>query len=429
MRFLLSIVTAVLGVLLLPVLRWHPRLKSSARQRLGFVPAFPDAKKRGGLRVWLHGASHGDIVTLSPLAEALRMAQPDVEIVVSALTATGLAYAAKRGDLFDHVVPQPLDALGAPRRALQRIAPDVLVLEYTELWPGLIGAAHARGTRVVLANGRIAKKNVGRYRRLSALVGGLFERIDLFLMRNPDEAERVVEAGADGDRVWVTGNTKFDALHGAAPRADVDALRTALGWDNGAPELVWTCGSTQEAEDALFTRVFLALRAEIPGLHLVIAPRHTERSARLLSMLHAEGLDATLRSSGEPARGDVTVLDTMGELRALYALSSIVVVGGSFVPRGGQNILEPAAEAKPVLFGPLMAAQRDLVDVLVGRGGIQVRDEAHLRGVLRDLLLRPDERARLGEIGAARVKEVRGASRRNAVHVLQMMAEPPRGAA
>src|SRR5439155_14958996 len=207
-----------------------------------------------------------------------------------------------------------------------------------------------------------------------------------------------------------TGNTKFDALAVSVPDEPDESLRAALGLGR---ERLWVCGSTHEGEEGGLLRVFASLRREHPDLRLLLAPRYIERAGRVLAMARSMGLRARLRSHAGGAE-PVIILDTIGELVRAYQLATLVFVGGSFGRRGGQNILEPAACGKPVLFGPRMENFQDSVQVLVGRGGLQVRDAVALLRLMRDLLARPDEIRKLGELAREAVSSVRGASARDA---------------
>jgi 3-deoxy-D-manno-octulosonic-acid transferase len=215
----------------------------------------------------------------------------------------------------------------------------------------------------------------------------------------------------------VTGNTKFDALAVSVPPGEDAGLREALALGS---ERLWVCGSTHEGEEAGLLRVFRVLRQEHRDLRLLIAPRYIERAQRVLALARSMGLDARLRSQpGGPA--EVIVLDTIGELVRVYQLATVVFVGGSFGRRGGQNILEPAACGKPVLFGPRMENFQDSVQVLVGRGGLQVKDTLALLRLLGDLLARPDELRKLGDLAREAVSAVRGASARDARLIAELL--------
>jgi 3-deoxy-D-manno-octulosonic-acid transferase len=420
MPFVAAALAWLVFIVLLPVLLLHPRVRHGVRRRLGYYPS--DPLRGAAPRVWLHGASAGDVLGLVPIVRELKALRPDARVVVSAITDSGAAMAEQKlvqSRLADFVTFLPYDLPGACRRTVEALRPDVLVLEYTELWPQLIHAASAAGARLALTNGRIAPENLSRYRFLFRIVGNLVERFDLLLMRADDEAERVLLLGADPERVHVTGNTKFDALAVSVPAGEDAALRAALGIGK---ERVWVCGSTHEGEEGALLDVFAKVRGDAPDLRLVLAPRYIERAARVLGLARERNLPARLRS--EPGGNEaVIVLDSIGELVRAYQLATVVFVGGSFTDRGGQNILEPAACGKPVLFGPRMENFQDSVQVLVGRGGLEVKDPAALLRLLRDLLARPDEMRTLGQLAREAVSAVRGASARDARLIARLLPE------
>lgn len=243
-------------------------------------------------------------------------------------------------------------------------------------------------------------------------------------MREPVEAERAYLLGAPKSRVRATGNTKFDHVARPAPPTHLETLRACLGVVDDAP--LWVAGSTHEGEERMLLDCFAALKATHPRLRIVIAPRYVERAGRIVALARRRGMATVLRSQIDAehpadAAAEVIILDSIGELSSAYALASVVFVGGSFVPRGGQNILEPAGQGRPVLFGPYMANFRDSVEVLVGRGGIQVPSVEQLQRVVNDLLRRPAELERLGDMARVAVEKVRGASARNAVCLLDLV--------
>jgi 3-deoxy-D-manno-octulosonic-acid transferase len=411
-------------VALLPFLLLHPRVRAGFRRRLGFYGG-DLLKGLSGPRVWLHGASAGDVLGLVPIIRELKRLRPDVRVVVSSITDSGAAMAQQKltpQGLADAVTYLPYDLPGAVRRTLEALRPDVLVLEYTELWPHLITAAARGRVRLVLTNGRIGPRNLGRYRLLFRFVGNLLNLFDALLMRSEDDAERALLLGAPRERVHVTGNTKFDALAVSVP-AELDrALAAALGLRG---ERVWVCGSTHEGEEGPLLEVFARLRRDLPDLRLVVAPRYVERAGRVQALARERGLTARLRSQ-PPAQAPlpdapVVVLDTIGELVRAYQLATVVFVGGSFGKRGGQNVLEPAACGKPVLFGPRMENFADSVQVLVGRGGLQVKDPPALEALLRELFARPEELRELGEMAREAVSATRGASLRDGKLIAQLL--------
>ncbi|GAO02375.1 3-deoxy-D-manno-octulosonic acid transferase [Anaeromyxobacter sp. PSR-1] len=424
MHLVYAIATYLLFVIGLPFLLTHPKLRHGIPQRLGLYKRSLD-RGRGSPRIWLHGASAGDLLSLQPMMAELKARMPGCCVIVSTMTNSGLAMARKKlGGLADVVVYAPYDLPGATRRAVRALEPDLLVLEYTEIWPNLIRSAHKAGVRIALTNGRFNPENLSRYRALFLAIGNPLRRIDCFLMRSDEEAERVLALGAAPDRVWVTGNTKFDALVlDAAEGGKAEALRAEMGLHAGAPVLM--AGSTHEGEEELILEAYRKLLARHPRLQLVVAPRYVERSGRIMALAAEAGLSVRLRSGGAAAgHAQVTVLDTIGELAAAYGLATLVFVGGSFVTRGGQNVLEPAAQGRPVLFGPHMENFKDSVQVLQGRGGIQVATPEKLLKVADELLSRPDQLQELGALARRSVGAIRGASARNVDHMLSIL---PRG--
>lgn len=419
--------STLLFFLVLPLLLVHPKTRHGLARRLGFYPR-DFLAGRPHPRIWLHGASAGDLLALSPMVTELRARLPGCTIILSTFTNSGFQMGqerTRRDPAFADVITYaPYDLFGATRRAVRAIDPDLLVLEYTEIWPNLIRASRKHGARVALTNGRFSPSKLGSYQALFTLSGKPLRRLDLFLMRTDEEAERALGLGAPLERVWVTGNTKFDALLPKPVSAEeANGMREALGLPASARVLL--AGSTHEGEEGPLLDVYARLLKAHPDLRIVIAPRYTERAARILSLAQERGLSCRLRT--QPADGErVVVLDTIGELARAYAVATVVFVGGSFTQRGGQNILEPAAQGKPVLFGPNMGNFVDSVQVLLGRGGIQVRDAEHLHELLAQLLERPQEIDKLGAMAHAAVSTIRGASARNVDHMVRVLGERAR---
>jgi 3-deoxy-D-manno-octulosonic-acid transferase len=419
MRILYILFLWLIGPFVVPILALMKKTRSGQRERFGFIDTSRLSTSRG-FRIWLHGASAGDLLALAPMIDRFRERFPDSNIIVSTITNSGHLMATERlAAKIDCIVYAPYDFYFSTRRAMKALKPDLLVLEYTEIWPNLIAAARETGCRVAMTNGRFSHKNLLRYKIFFALIRNPLRDLNLLLMRENDEAERAIALGALPEHVRVTGNTKFDALVPLS-EAPVDvALAQALGIDR---ERVWIAGSTHEGEEELLLGVFQRLKLLAPDLRLVIAPRYIERVPRVLSLVTAHQLSVSVRSKTESKQSDVVILDTIGELSRAYKLATVVFVGGSFVERGGQNILEPAAQGKPVFFGPRMENFHDSVQLLVGRGGIQVNDSEHLYRVMSELLLRPESLQALGDLAKSTVHQVKGASDRN-VEILAGLLE------
>jgi 3-deoxy-D-manno-octulosonic-acid transferase len=379
--------------------------------------------------IWLHAVSVGEVMAATPLALELASRRPDLPLLVSTVTDTGRAVAEQRLPARQYVF-FPLDFGWAVRPALDRLRPRAVLLTETEIWPNFIHACGMRGIPVVLINGRISPRSFPRYRRVRPLFARVLQGIGLFCMQTSQDAARILELGAPKDRVHVVGNLKFD-LAMAGHAGEGLAVRTMLGLPNTRPVLV--AGSTHRGEEESVLKAFQAARRAAADLVLLLAPRHPERLAEVEGLLAQAGLQWVRRSrlpapcapacatadrsqqAGLPVKElpPVILLDTMGELAKLYAAGTIVYVGGSLVPIGGHNVLEAAAYARPVLFGPHMGNFAEMARLFLEQGaGLQVRDATELGEQIVRLLAEPAAAGRMGEVGRSIVETHRGASRR-----------------
>jgi 3-deoxy-D-manno-octulosonic-acid transferase len=408
MFILYAILVHVAFLLLLPLLLLHPKLREGVLFRFGFYPKdWPGARTKPVL--WFHGASAGDLLALQPVILKVREFLPEAFCLVTTITNSGMSMAKSglRGvDAFGYL---PYDLPWAIHRAVKTIRPDVLILEYTEVWPALLRGVKKSGAEILLINGRFNEQALANYRWFYRFIGNPLRHLSLLCMRDQAEAEHAISIGAEPDKIKVTGNTKFDSCRQeeTSSAADLAELAKSLGV-NGS-EHVWLAGSTHEGEEGRLFDVFNSLREKFSHLKLIVAPRYIERADRIVAMARERGLDCALRSKGADQE-PVVILDSVGELRHAYRLATVVFVGGSLIRRGGHNILEPAACGKPVLFGPWMENFKGSVRVLVGRGGIQVPDTNRLQKVLADLLSRPEEIDKLGKLAREAVTTVQGAS-------------------
>jgi 3-deoxy-D-manno-octulosonic-acid transferase len=385
-----------------PVLAWKslrdPAFRATVPQRLGRLP-----EKLPGSPVWIHGASVGEMRAVTRVVERL-----DLPMIVSTMTPAGLALARS---LFPRAtaIAAPLDLTPIVSRALDRIAPRLLVIVETEIWPELIVAAAARGLPVAMVSARISDRTTAAYRRARAIFGPALRAVAVIGAQTETDRERLIGAGADPDRVWVTGNLKFDA-----PAPDAAAEGVAAVFTGSGPWLV--AGSTHAGEEASMLEALAAGRAVEPKLKLVIAPRHLARLSDVEAVLAGRGVRAVRRSSiggSPPPEADVIVLDTMGELDAVYAHARIVFVGGSLVPVGGHNVLEPARHGRPILMGPYTQNFRAETDLLLGAGAARrAPDAAALAREVRALLADPARAEAMGAAGRRALEQGRGATER-----------------
>jgi 3-deoxy-D-manno-octulosonic-acid transferase len=341
--------------------------------------------------LWIHGSSVGEARIVASLAEALRKKIPDRPLALSAFTRTGRAQLPSRPDA-DAIFYLPLDFSGFADRLLDAMQPSLLTIVETELWPNLLHAASQRGVPVALVNGRISPERMSRYRRFKGLYGPLLAGMTMIGAQSEQEARRFMELGASESSIRVTGNIKYDL---PIPTFDEEELRGRLGLP--AERAVFVAGSTGPREEALVLDAFELAREASPLLYLVLAPRHPERADEVERLLRERGLShrRLTRARGRPSSEvDVLLVDGVGHLAALYKLGVAAFVGGSLVPGGGHNMLEPAALGVPVLFGPHTDDFAEPAAMLERAGGGQRISDAQALGRAVAALLRDPERRR-----------------------------------
>jgi 3-deoxy-D-manno-octulosonic-acid transferase len=385
------------------------RLKGRWRERLGlFLPEIPG----DGPRIWLHAVSVGEMQVAVALAKALNNRRPDANLWISTSTDTGRS--AAQSVMPDYpVVTFPLDAYGAPARAIERLNPDLIILLETELWPNFLLSAKRAGVKLMLANGRISVRSVKGYRRVAFFFREVLSCFDRLAMIGAEDAERIRSLGADPERITVVGSAKFDLLTMRADRGRVDELRQALGIKG---RRVLAAGSTRNGEERIILDVFGNLRREFPDLHLILAPRHVGRARDVEALIHARKFSCRRRSAETHGNGttpDITLVDVMGELLYLYGLADAAFIGASLVPLGGQNPLEASVWGVPVLFGPSMDDFRGPRDMLLAcGGGVVVGNPEQLERELRSLLLDPRKARERGTAGRKALEAHEGAAGR-----------------
>lgn len=358
---LYNLFLVIASPLLLVYLIWRIAVRGKSRHgwshRLGRLPISPHGRKV----IWVHAVSVGEVIAAIPLLQALREAFPQYHLLLTTLTPTGNATARQQvGKLVDAVGYLPIDFPITVRWALERVRPEALIIMETELWPNLLITAYRRGVRTVIANGRLSDRSLPTYRRFRWFFRGVLRYVDAICTQSEEEARRFCLIGAPPNRVHITGNTKFDQAAVGAQEVDVDALRQDLALPPGAPVLV--IGSTRAPEEERFIAgAYRQLREEFPSLCIVWAPRHVERAEAVAEVLRQEGFHPWFRTHGTPdVLQEQIVLDTFGELGKVYAVGDVAIIGGSFVPFGGQNLLQPLAHGKPVIHGPYMQNFRDV---------------------------------------------------------------------
>ncbi|QUW03794.1 3-deoxy-D-manno-octulosonic acid transferase [Chloracidobacterium validum] len=307
--------------------------------------------------IWFHCVSVGEVLAGQPLAQALRERFPATRFAISTTTDAGQARAREQLAWMDAHIHFPLDLPWVMERALQRLNPTLVIILETEIWPNFLRACARRHIAVVLANGRLSDRSFGRYRRLGSSMGDLLGHFALCLMQSAEDADRIRALGAPATRVLTTGNLKYappDATERARRDRIAQSIQQQYGLGDGRPCIV--AGSTVEGEEPLLAGVFAQLRQRerLTTCRLLVAPRHPERFAGVARSLQNRGWRVARRSQpqADDLQADIIVLDTIGELAAAYRWADVAFVGGSLVPRGGHNILEPAAEGRPIVTGP-----------------------------------------------------------------------------
>ena len=373
--------------------------------------------------VWLHAVSVGEVLACPGLVAELRERLPGRKVLVSTTTETGMQ-AARQRLAADGVFYCPFDFAFAVRRVLGRLKPALVVVAETELWPNLFREARASGARLAVVNARISDRSFPRYKALRFFFRRVLDCADLLLAQSAEDARRLGEMGAAANRVRVMGTLKYD-LGEPAPLPPWLAAEL----EPWAAPGVLLAGSTAEGEEKPVLQAFARLRLRRPSLRLMVAPRRPERFEPLAEMVRASGFQMQRRSQlveeNAALSADVLLVDTVGELAALYRYASVAFVGGSLVPHGGQNPLEPAWFARPIVVGPSMSNFREITAAFLAAGALrQVKSTEDLPAVLEELFADPVAARRMGERARALVETNRGSTARTAEALCRLLEAP-----
>ncbi|MBI1375612.1 MAG: hypothetical protein GC159_23120 [Phycisphaera sp.] len=390
--------------------------------RFGRCDVQPDAARK---TVMIHAVSVGEVNAIRQLVTQLHERLGDtVRLVISTTTDTGTARAKSLFEPAHAVVRYPLDFTCCVRRVLDAVRPDVVALTELEVWPTFVEECDRRGAAVVVINGRLSERSYGRYRLIRGLVSGAFGRLRAAAVQDAAYAERFVGMGVPAERVTVTGTMKWDTAVIADAVDGADTLAEAMGIDRGRPLVV--CGSTGPGEEAMIVE---RLR-DLPDVQLLIAPRKPERfdeaaAAMTNPVRRSAHADGTTR---DPDPGTNTqrhfLLDTIGDLRKAYALCDVAIVGRSFCPLYGSDMIEPIALGKPTIIGPNVADFRDTMDkFLAGDGIIQLPDPHTLRDTVAGLLADRDKSRALAERGRTVIRAQQGATARHVELIIRTLDE------
>ena len=399
-----------LWYLLLPFLFLRLRLRGrkAPAYRLRWKERMAWGYRPGTLKnsLWVHAVSVGETLAAAPLIERLLADYPDVPLLVTTTTPTGSERVqALFGDRVTHVYC-PWELPTALTRFMRAFDPQLVIVLETELWPNLCAAVKRHGAKLMLMNGRLSEKSYRGYGKLPRLIRPMMARFDALAVQTQVEAERYMALGAWPERVYPIGSVKFDMTLDRAVKQAASQLRVSFG-----DRPVWIAASTHPGEDAPVLAAHKTLRAQKPDALLILVPRHPERFDGVADQVREAGLSVARRSQQEPAADAAVYLaDTMGELLMLFGACDVAFVGGSLVPVGGHNLLEPAAWEKPVLTGPHLHNFTAIAQLLDDAGGLSVVDSGEALGdKLQVLMSDPDQCARQGQAAAAVVEANRGA--------------------
>ena len=424
MFLLYNLVYSILAVLYLPYFFF--RLSRDRRYaegfliRLGILPSQMLKDLADKKIIWLHAVSVGEVIGAQGLIKDLLKGYPDYRLVVSTVTRTGNQVARRMAGGNYSVIYFPFDLSWIVRKVIDRINPVLFLAFETEIWPNFISYLFKKGIPLALVNGRISAGSFKGYSKVRFILRHILGKFDLFCMQSALDAERIIALGASKEKVKITGNMKFDIRP-----ADCEAQ--TIGLNLNPDEQLFVAGSTHPGEEEIILDVFRTVKQKFPDLRLLIAPRHPERASRIeklvskcgfdairISQLSRQNLPAT-RGGVQPVAHNETVfiLDTIGQLKAIYRLATVVFVGGSFIPHGGQNPIEPAILAKPILFGPYRSNFKEVTDVLLDRqAAILVNSGCELKENLLRLLADSSERTEIGIRARQSVEISRGATKR-----------------
>ena len=388
MRLLYDIFFIIFSIFYLPCLLLKGKLHKDFGQRFGRLPGELTRLERP---VWIHAVSVGEALVAVKLASRMKKDFPQVPVVVSTTTKTGneMVKRSDKGDV-DACFYYPVDIRPVVSKVVKMIDPRLYVMVETELWPNLLEELNSRKVPVILANGRISDNSFRNYKKIKFITRRILRCIDRFCMQSDKDAERIIELGADSAKVSATGNMKFDEA--LAREGEEDAFsKEYLGLSSG--DRVIVAGSTHPPEEVEIIDVYKALKAKYADLKLVLAPRHVERKDAVKIYIKRAGFtyscfsDVVKKEAGPSGEVDVVLVDTIGHLKSLYNLATVVFIGGSIAKKGGQNPIEAARWGKPVIFGPNMQNFREIAEIFIeNESAIRTQVIEHLKDTLDKLL-------------------------------------------
>ena len=421
--------SAGLFVAFFPLFRFYFRTTDMSdqglSQRIGLYSDKIVKSISGSPRIWIHAVSVGEVSVAIAIIESLVSLMPDCAIVLSTTTRSGQDFARKklRADKFcskTTCIYAPVDFIVSVRKALSVIKPDAMIFLETEIWPNWIIEAHKMGIKTAIVNGRISVRTIKKYLKVRSLTKEVLKHIDVFSMISEADAQRIRMIGAPAKRIEINGNAKYDLLPNQAEQDIKTKIKRLYNLNGDEP--VFIAGSTRNPEEKIIIDVYRKIVQSVPETLLFIAPRHVKRVHQIQDLVKINGFSCQLRTDldkkGCQRTESVIIMDTIGELQAIYSIASIVFCGGSLTPLGGQNILEPAVWGKPVFYGPSMEDFLDAKELLEKTGGgIQVKDGSELAERAIYYLTHPDQADIIGKSAKKAVISNKGSAAKHAAAI------------
>lgn len=427
-HFIYNALPILVAPIAIPAMWCHakgdPQRRSILKQRLGYAEAHCAQTFNGSPKIWLHAVSVGEVKATELIVDALAKVYPGAGFLITTTTTTGQHEARQRLGRRASVCYAPLDLWPSVARFLSVFRPDVLICMETEIWPNWIVKARRLGMAIIFLNGRLSSRSIRSYMKIRPLLKPVLAQVAAFSMISDADAQRIQALGAESSHIHVNGNVKFDIRVDEQREVTAHRLMQYFGVDDTTP--VFIAGSIRSGEMGPLLDVYQRLILLFPNLLFLMAPRHIEKTPMLERMAKGRGIDCQRRTQlhdpGERTAA-LVVLDTIGELRDLYSIAWVAFCGASLVPLGGQNILEAAVHAKPVLFGPHMDDFKE-ARVLLEKsgGGICVADADELVRQAADLLGHPAKARHLGELARNALTANQGAAKRHAQVVSKVLS-------
>jgi len=411
MFLLYDLVFLLYALIYLPYLLITRRLYLGFGMRFGLFSPTIKPKIKAKANIWVHAVSVGEVMVIDGFIDHLRKSYPAYQIIITVTTKTGYALAQERLNGKALVLPSPIDFSFVAGSFVSLINPKMYIVVETEIWPNLYRKLYLKKVPIAVINGRISDTSFGRYKAIRALLKGILAQVSVWCMQSPRDADRIRELGAEASRVFVTGNVKFDDLPKPLDTSISDLV-------SNKEELWWVAGSTHPGEEDILLDAYDKVIKDNPHWRLIIVPRHIERAGQVMELVARHGRKAVkfseLNKEIRYSENAVVVVDTIGQLRSLYGIASMVFVGKSLCVGGGQNVIEPAYYGKAIVIGPRVENFRDVVACFKeGQGIVQVQDAHAFEIAVRELCADDLKRKTLGDAAVAVITANQGATRRS----------------